>query len=123
MRAKAIIAASLITLLATAARADALDLQPVGSTFDHPLYMTSPPGDPRLFVVERTGQVVVLHDGLQTQFLDIHTQVTTDIERGLLSMAFDPNYATNGLVYVFYTSDGVDSSGPLGEARPSCLHR
>ena len=40
-------------------------------------------------------------------FLDIHGGVTTDGERGLLSMAFDPHYAHNKLFYVYYTnSDG-----------------
>ncbi len=37
-------------------------LQPIGS-FNNPIYMTSPPGDPRLFVVERGGTIEVVHDG------------------------------------------------------------
>jgi len=111
----ALVAGCLITALATAARADAIELQPVGTSFDHPIYMTSPPGDPRLFVVERPGTIEVIHDGVTSQFLDIHLQTTSDVERGLLSMAFDPNYAGNGLFYVFYTSDGADSDGALGD--------
>ena len=84
--------------------AGAATLQPVGS-FNNPIYMTSPPGDPRLFVVERGGTIEVVHDGVQSQFLDIHDLTTEEGERGLLSMAFDPNYAKNGLFYVFYTGD------------------
>jgi glucose/arabinose dehydrogenase len=64
-------------------------------------------------VVERPGRIQVIHGGTVSQFLDIHTQTTTDGERGLLSMAFDPNYASNGLFYVFYTgTPGAD--GGLG---------
>src|SRR5438045_2782700 len=87
----ALVAGCLIAALTTAARADAFELQTVGTTFDHPIYMTSPPGDPRLFVVERPGKIDVIHDGVVSQFLNIHALTTTDVERGLLSMAFDPN--------------------------------
>ena len=72
--------------------AGATGLQPVGN-FNNPIYMTSPPGDPRLFVVERGGTIEVVHDGVQSQFLDIRDLTTEEGERGLLSMAFDPNYA------------------------------
>jgi glucose/arabinose dehydrogenase len=115
---RALLAACALAVLAFPASAGAVGLQPVG-TFSSPIYMTSPPGDPRLFVVERAGTIQVLHDGTRTQFLDIHTHTTTDGERGLLSMAFDPNYATNGLFYVFYTGisadDGVTGLGHVDE--------
>ena len=56
---------------------------------------------------------------MQSQFLDIHDLTTEDGERGLLSMAFDPNYAKNGLFYVFYTgtaaADGQDGLGHVDE--------
>ena len=101
------------------AHAGAVSLQSIGPSFDQPVFAASPPGDPRLFVVERTGRIQVVHDGAVTQFLDIHTQTTIDGERGMLSMAFDPNYATNGLFYVFYTgaaaADGVDGLGHVDE--------
>src|SRR6188472_4561116 len=90
------------------ASTSALGLQPVGS-FSSPTFATAPPGDPRLFVVERGGTIQVIHDGIRTQFLDIGAFTTTDGERGLLSMAFDPNYPSNGLFYVYYTGDGTDS--------------
>jgi glucose/arabinose dehydrogenase len=114
----ALIAGCLLSVLATAARADAIGLEPVG-TFDAPVYATSPPGDPRLFVVERGGTIQALHDGTSTQFLNISGLTTNDGERGLLSMAFDPHYATNGLFYVFYTgvaaADGVTGLGHVDE--------
>jgi glucose/arabinose dehydrogenase len=96
------------------ARAPALGLQSVGS-FSSPTFLTSPPGDPRLFVVERAGRIKVVRGGVVTEFLDIHTMTSTDGERGLLSMAFDPNYASNGLFYVDYTGDGPNSGGSLGD--------
>src|SRR5262245_36963256 len=118
MRARARIAlltGCLLGALAVAPQeAAALSLQPIGD-FDQPIFVTSPSGDPRLFVVERPGYIQVLHDGTRSQFLDIHTRTTTDGERGLLSMAFDQHYATNGLFYVFYTGDGTDSGGLLGD--------
>jgi glucose/arabinose dehydrogenase len=109
------VAAALLVLLAFATGArGAIGLQPIGD-FNQPMFLTSPPGDPRLFVVERGGTIQVLHDGSRTQFLDISDRTTTDGERGLLSMAFDPSYATNGLFYVFYTGDGDAADGALGD--------
>jgi hypothetical protein len=105
-----------LALLAFApARASALSLQSIGPSFDQPIFASSPPGDPRLFVVERPGYIQVLHDGTVSQFLDIHDRTTNDGERGLLSMAFDPNYASNGLFYVYYTGDGPNAGGALGD--------
>jgi glucose/arabinose dehydrogenase len=77
----------------------------VGS-FDHPLYVTAPPGDPnRLYVVEQTGRIRVVRNNrrLGTPFLDLRGQVSCCDERGLLSMAFAPDYATSGRFYVDYT--------------------
>jgi glucose/arabinose dehydrogenase len=97
-------------------RAAALALQTVG-TFNAPIYVTAPPGDGRLFVIERGGTIRVVENGVTrgTPFLDISALTTEDGERGLLSMAFDPNYASNGLFYVDYTGDGPDSGGTLGD--------
>jgi glucose/arabinose dehydrogenase len=101
-------------LLAAPATASAVSLQSIGPSFDQPIYVAAPPGDPRLFVVERPGRIQVVHDNTVTQFLDIHTLVATDGERGLLSMAFDPNYASNGLFYVFFNDNGT-AGAPLGD--------
>jgi glucose/arabinose dehydrogenase len=110
MRA-ALVVGCLIAVLATAARASAaVTLQPVG-TFNDPINMASPPGDPRLFVVERGGTIQVVHDGTTSQFLNISSMVRNTGEQGLLSMAFDPNYATNGLFYVFFTDNGTGGAG------------
>ncbi len=108
----------LLILCALPARAGAVALDPV-DTFTSPIHVTAPPGDPRLFVVERGGVIKVKNGAAApTNFLDITGFVTSDpaTERGLLSMAFDPNYASNGLFYVFYNSDGGDPpGGALGD--------
>ncbi len=74
--------------------------------FSQPLYVTAPPGDRRrLFVVERRGRIRVIEDGrtLARPFLDLSASVRTDGERGLLSLAFAPDYARSGRFYVYFT--------------------
>src|SRR5690242_3504708 len=114
-RVRIVMLAGCLLALLVASRAGTVGLQSIGPSFEQPIYATSPPGEPGLFVVERPGYVQVLHDGTVSQFLDIHTQTTTDGERGLLSMAFDPNYAANGLFYVFYTGNGDGGLGHVDE--------
>ncbi len=91
--------------------APGLALQRVG-TFAFPVYVTSPARDTaRQFVVEQSGQIRIIKNGqtLRRPFLDISRIVEFDQgERGLLSMAFPPNYATSGRFYVFYTERGGD---------------
>ena len=59
--------------------------------------------DGRLFVCLQTGQVRVIKNGslLATPFLSL--AVDSSGERGLLGIAFDPNFANNHYVYVYYT--------------------
>src|SRR5689334_21093784 len=67
--------------------------------------------DGRLFVVDnRAGDVRVVKDGklLSTPFL--HVPVDTYRERGLESVAIDPDFVDNGYVYVYYTH--ADPSNP-----------
>src|SRR5690606_4528149 len=66
-----------------------------------------PPGDDRLFVVEQTGAVRIIEDGavLSEPFIDLASRITTaGNEQGLLSIAFHPDYASNGYFYVNYTA-------------------
>jgi glucose/arabinose dehydrogenase len=81
-------------------------LQDIASGLSFPLYLTSPPGDPdRLFILERAGAIRIVKGGvlLPTPFLSLVGQVSTDGERGLLGLAFDPDYATTGQFVVHYT--------------------
>lgn len=78
---------------------------------DSPMYVTSPPGDERLFIVEQDGTIRIFQDGqlVGAPFLDIDAKVTSGGERGLLSMAFHPAYAANGFFYVNYTDVDGDT--------------
>jgi len=84
-------------------------LKKIGS-FDAPVYVAGAPGFPKLlFVVEQPGRIAVLKGGhrLRKPFLDIRGDVSYGGERGLLSVAFPPDYARSGRFYVYYTdSDG-----------------
>ena len=90
-----------------------------------PVFVTAPPGDTRrLFIVRQTGQVHILNLATgklnTTPFLDIHTRLTsTSGEQGLLGMAFDPNYTTNGKFFLNFTVPG----GTWGRrpAAPRCM--
>lgn len=60
--------------------------------------------DGRIFVWEKQGRVKIVKNGvlLATPFLDISTKVNSAGDRGLLGLALDPDYATNGYVYLGY---------------------
>ena len=68
-------------------------------------------GSGRMFFVTLFGTVLIHRDGtdLPTPFLDISGLVSTGGERGLLSLAFAPDYATSGIFYVYYTDNDGDS--------------
>jgi len=74
-----------------------------------PLYLTHSPNDPdRIYIVQQRGIIRVynLSTGVLGDFLNLTGTVsTTGNERGLLSMAFDPDFATNGFFYVDYTAN------------------
>ena len=95
-------------LLPYCSAAFALSTELVGSGFVSPLYVTAPPSDSeRLFVVEQAGTIKILDLQFQTvrptPFLTI-TGVSSGGERGLLGLAFHPNYASNGFFYVNLTN-------------------
>src|SRR4051794_26824022 len=97
LRMAAILAGLAAILILPARASAAVGLQQVAGPFNYPVFIPSPPGDPRLFIVENGGTIQVVDGGNTTQFLDISGQTSAEGERGLLSMAFDPNYASNGL--------------------------
>jgi glucose/arabinose dehydrogenase len=74
--------------------------------FESPVYVTGAPGFPKiLFVVEQEGTVRVLRGGheLGRPFLDISSLISSGGERGLLSIAFPPDYKQSRRFYVYYT--------------------
>ena len=109
--------AALLLLTATASAATLVPLASPGSFASEPVFVTSPPGDPRVFVVEREGGVRIVENGalLPTPFLTVEN-VDTDVERGLLSIAFPPDYTTSGLFYVFTVAAGPDELEPSANA-------
>jgi glucose/arabinose dehydrogenase len=90
----------------------ALTTELVASGFSKPVYLTSPPDDSlRLFILEQhSGEVIIVRNDivLSRPFLDIGNRISTSFERGLLSMAFHPDYQANGYFYVNYTNSSGD---------------
>lgn len=78
-----------------------------GTTFvsglNNPTAMTFAP-DGRLFVAEQGGAVRVVKDGVLLTAPFVRLTVDSRGERGVLGLAFDPAFATNGFVYVYYTA-------------------
>lgn len=72
---------------------------------DNAVFVTAPDGDGRLFIVERGGRIRIMRDGrmLTLPFLDISGRISMQGEGGLLSMAFHPQFASNGYFFVYYT--------------------
>ena len=88
-----------------------LGVEEVAHGLDNPVYVTAPAGDARLFVVEQSGRVKIIEKGalLDKPFLDIKGKVGYGGERGLLSVAFHPQYRANGFLFVNYTNKKGDT--------------
>jgi glucose/arabinose dehydrogenase len=110
-----------------------LDVELVAEGLVAPLSLTfAPDGSSRRFIVDQTGLVLILTpDGrvLPTPFLDITDQVVLQSafdERGLLELAFHPEYASNGKLYVQYSAQRegvnicVDEDGLVPEDPEGC---
>jgi glucose/arabinose dehydrogenase len=106
---RAITVLGLATLaLAPASASAAPHLVPVARGLDAPVHVAAPPGDARLFIVEQPGRVRVLQRGKLGTLLDIRRLVSSGGEKGLLSIAFHPKFASNGRFYVDYTGQGAN---------------
>ena len=100
--------------VAVSACSDPVSLDPSGARaevvvtgLDAPVYVTAAPGDPsRLYVVEKPGRIRVVRDGelVAQPFLDITASTSSGGERGLLGLAFDPDFATNRFLFVNHTN-------------------
>jgi len=94
-------------------QSNSLRLQPISTSFSSPVFMTAPPNDStRLFIVQQGGLIrifdVVGGSLLTDPFLNVSSLLSTGGERGLLGMAFDPQYAVNRQFYIFYTNTAGD---------------
>lgn len=83
-----------------------LKVDPFVSGLTAPVFLTQPLNDGRIFVVEQGGRIRLVKNGVlqTTPFLNISTRVLCCGERGLLSVAFHPQYATNHYFYVYFTT-------------------
>lgn len=82
------------------------------SGFSSPLGFVQDPLSANVqYVLEQAGRIRVIRDGgiLPTDFLNLTSQILSGGERGLLGMAFDPNYAANGRFYVNFTNLNGDT--------------
>ncbi|MBI3941788.1 MAG: PQQ-dependent sugar dehydrogenase [Chloroflexi bacterium] len=87
-------------------------LPEVISGLDHPVYVThARDGSGRIFIVEQlTGKIRIFKNGqlLSQDFLSIGSRISTGSERGLLSVAFPPDFANKKHFYVYYTNGNGD---------------
>ncbi|HJU89009.1 MAG TPA: PQQ-dependent sugar dehydrogenase [Gemmatimonadaceae bacterium] len=93
----------------TAAAALTLRFAEVVSGLSNPVYLTAPAGDTRLFIVQQDGRIRIVQNGTirPTDFLNLSSRTDASGERGLLSMAFHPQYSTNGFFFVYFTESGT----------------
>lgn len=92
--------------LPTARPGEGISLAPIASGLDRPLDVVDAGDEPgRLYVVEQGGLVRVVEQGTvrSTSFLDLSDRITSGGERGLLGLAFAPDYATSGRLFVDFT--------------------
>ncbi len=93
----------------------------VASGLTEPVHLAAPAGDAeRLFAVEQAGRIRVVRGGqlLAAPYLDLTDRVLAGGERGLLSVAFHPDFATSGKLYVYYTARAAAGVGD-GDVRIS----
>ena len=104
-----------------------IGLELVAEGFTAPVRVVAAPDESdRLFVVDQTGQIwVIASDGtlLQEPFLDIADRLVelgqTYDERGLLGLAFYPDYAQNGRFFVYYSAPLRESAPRTSTTRPA----
>ncbi|WP_412464892.1 PQQ-dependent sugar dehydrogenase [Flavobacterium mekongense] len=100
----------LLGLLGLSVSAQTINLQSFAAGFSSPVEIAHPDNDARLFVVQQSGLIRILNPNgtiNTTPFLTLTSStILSGGERGLLGLAFHPNYATNGYFYVNYTRAG-----------------
>jgi glucose/arabinose dehydrogenase len=95
-----------LTMMSFFGQSQTITLQSFATGFDSPVEITNA-GDSRLFVVQKGGLIRILNSNGSintTPFLNLSTLISSDGERGLLGLAFHPNYAANGYFFVNYTN-------------------
>jgi glucose/arabinose dehydrogenase len=115
-----------VTILPGNDNAETVKLEKTASGLKSPVLLTNAgDGSNRMFIVEKTGQIQIVQNGtlLSTPFLDIKSKLVKLIpfydERGLLGLAFHPQYQSNGRFFIFYsaptTTPGMDHKDVIAE--------
>jgi glucose/arabinose dehydrogenase len=117
------IASLLLVLLVPIASAQVppITLSPFVSGLNQPVFLThSNDGTSRKFIVEQPGRILVVQPGSSspTVFLDIRSRILSGGERGLLGLAFHPQFPANGRLFVNYTRQ-PDGATVIAEYRLS----
>ncbi len=100
-----------LSFLLCTANAQVLELETYATGFSNPLDITHA-GDDRLFIVEQGGKIKIIDAGgttLSTPFIDLANVIVSPAnqdERGLLGLAFHPDYVNNGYFFVNYVTPG-----------------
>ena len=108
-----------------AAAEPGIDLQLVVDGLRQPVFVTDAgDGSGRLYVVEQAGRILILEEGalVEQPFLDLGDRVRSGGERGLLGLAFHPDFASNGRFFVNYTRE-PDGATVIAEFRVPDRHR
>lgn len=111
----------LLVSSAVTAQTPSIVLQPFLADLSSPVFITNAKdGTKRIFIVEQGGIIKLVQPGstTPTEFLNIASKVLSGGERGLLGLAFHPQYASNGRFFVYYTRAG-DGAIQIGEYRVS----
>lgn len=108
-----------------ASAASHVRLEVAADQLHHPLGMAFAPGDPekRLFIVEKGGTLVVMKSGTApVSYLSLKERVSRGSEQGLLGLAFDEKFMTNGRLFVNYTDkDGDTRIVEISVASPTAV--
>ena len=87
-----------------------LHLEAVAEDLLQPVGLEVAPGDDRLYVVEQGGKVITIAPGgKRATFVDLGPRLSAGGERGLLGLAFPPDYATSRRLFAYYTNRKGDS--------------
>ena len=101
--------ASLAVRITVTNSREGIRVRRVGTGFNQPLYVAPIPGDTKIFVVEKGGNVLTLDPatGAKTVFITA-SNISTVNERGLLGVAAAPDYQTSGFIYAYVTNPAGD---------------
>jgi glucose/arabinose dehydrogenase len=100
---------SMVTVTYALAPPLKLRFEAVASGLASPTFLASPPGGTDIYVVEQPGRIRKLVNGVpQAPALDISARVGYGGERGMLSLAFDPQFPATGNVFVYFTDPNGD---------------